>query len=106
MAKAFGSDRVRSDADPRVRRGNTADMAQVVAVIGAGNVGCALAADLMLRGFQVRLCTRSEVRLALLRAAGAITITGEIAGSAPLPLLTTSMGRAVAGATTWRSRCR
>ncbi|MGB0094586.1 MAG: hypothetical protein WBP81_18895 [Solirubrobacteraceae bacterium] len=30
-------------------------MTDAVAVIGAGNVGCALAGDLALRGFEVRL---------------------------------------------------
>jgi opine dehydrogenase len=75
-------------------------VSEVVAVVGAGNVGCALAADLVLRGVEVRLCTRSEERLALLRAAGAITVTGAVVGLAPLPLLTTSVGEAVAAATT------
>jgi 3-hydroxyisobutyrate dehydrogenase-like beta-hydroxyacid dehydrogenase len=42
----------------------------VVAVIGAGDVRCALAAHLTLRGAQVRLCTRSEARLTPIRAAG------------------------------------
>ena len=74
-------------------------MSEVVAVVGAGNVGCALAADLTLRGVEVRLCSRSEQRLATLRDAGAITVTGEVTGSAPLPLLVTSVAAAVAGAT-------
>jgi opine dehydrogenase len=70
----------------------------VVAVIGAGNVGCALAADLAMRGAQVRMCTRSEARLAPIREAGGITVTGAVSGSAAIPLLTTSVGEAAAGA--------
>ena len=53
-----------------------------VAVIGAGNVGCALAADLGLRGVEVRLFNRSPGRLAAIRNAGGITVTGQIEGLA------------------------
>jgi opine dehydrogenase len=69
-----------------------------VAVIGAGNVGCALAADLGLRGVEVRLFNRSPGRLAAIRDAGGITVTGEIEGSAPLSLVTGSLEQAVDGA--------
>jgi opine dehydrogenase len=68
-----------------------------VAVLGAGNVGCALAADLALRGHTVRVFTRSAARRAELRAAGAITITGAINGRAEV-LVTDTVGEAVAGA--------
>jgi opine dehydrogenase len=73
-------------------------MDEVVAVIGAGNVGCALAADLALRGVEVRLCTRSTARLAPLRAAGTLTVTGEVSGTVVLPPTTTSVHDALAGA--------
>jgi opine dehydrogenase len=66
-----------------------------VAVIGAGNVGCALAADLALRGVEVRLFNRSPGRLAAIREAGGITVTGEIEGFAPLSLVTGSLQEAV-----------
>ena len=69
-----------------------------VAVIGAGNVGCALAADLGLRGVGVRLFNRSPGRLAAIRDAGGITVTGEIEGFAPLSLVTGSLEQAVDGA--------
>jgi len=69
-----------------------------VAVIGAGNVGCALAADLGLRGVEVRLFNRSPGRLAAIRDAGGITVTGEIEGAAPLSLVTGSLEQAVDGA--------
>jgi opine dehydrogenase len=69
-----------------------------VAVIGAGNVGCALAADLALRGVEVRLFNRSPGRLAAIRDAGGITVTGEIDGFALLSLVTGSLKDAVDGA--------
>src|SRR6516165_6746988 len=69
-----------------------------VAVIGAGNVGCALAADLALRGAEIRLFNRSPGRLATIRDAGGIIVTGEIEGFAPLSLVTGSLEEAVDGA--------
>ncbi len=73
-------------------------MGRAVAVIGAGNVGCALAAHLMLRGFDVRLCNRSSERLEAIDRAGGITVTGAIEGFAPVATLTTELGEAVRGA--------
>ncbi len=69
-----------------------------VAVIGAGNVGCALAGDLSLRGFEVRLFNRSPRRLAAIREAGGICVTGEIEGFAAPGLVTGSLPEAVDGA--------
>jgi opine dehydrogenase len=69
-----------------------------VAVIGAGNVGCALAGDLVLRGADVRLCNRSSARLEPIRQAGGITLTGAVEGFAPLGQLTESVQDAVRGA--------
>ena len=69
-----------------------------VAVIGAGNVGCALAADLSLRGIEVRLFNRSPGGLAVIRDAGGITVTGEIDGFAAPSLVTGSLQEAVDGA--------
>jgi opine dehydrogenase len=69
-----------------------------VAVIGAGNVGCALAADLALQGVEVRLFNRSPGRLAAIRDAGGITVTGEIDGLAAPALVTGSLEEAVDGA--------
>lgn len=62
-----------------------------VAVIGAGNVGSALAIHLSLGGHEVRLCTRSEQRLRPIREGGGLTATGAVQGSAPIALLTTSL---------------
>jgi opine dehydrogenase len=69
----------------------------IVAVLGAGNVGCALAGDLALRGFDVRLFTRSPERRAELRAAAGITLTGAIEGRAEVAV-TDSVAAAVIGA--------
>ncbi len=69
----------------------------VVAVLGAGNVGCALAADLVLRGVGVRLYSRSPERVAPVRAAGGITLSGVLEGFAPITVSDT-VAEAVAGA--------
>lgn len=73
-------------------------MPSVVAVIGAGNVGCALAAHLSLGGHEVRLCTRSEARLVPIREAGRIYLTGVLEGTASIAELTVSVDDAVRGA--------
>jgi opine dehydrogenase len=70
----------------------------VVAVVGAGNVGHALAADLALRGVEVRLSSRSPERLDAIRRAGGITVSGEVEGFATLALITQSLKDAVEGA--------
>ena len=69
-----------------------------VTVIGAGNVGCALAAHLTLGGIEVRLCNRSAARLDEIRRSGGITVTGVIEGVAAVPSLTTDVEEAVRGA--------
>jgi len=45
-----------------------------IAVLGAGNGGCAVAADLTLRGYEVRLFSRSESTIARLAKRGEIEI--------------------------------
>jgi opine dehydrogenase len=56
-----------------------------IAVLGAGNGGCAAAADLTLRGFQVRLFSRSESTIAKLARRGEIELieAGESKSAAP-----------------------
>ncbi len=56
-----------------------------IAVLGAGNGGCAAAADLTLRGFQVRLFSRSESTIAKLARRGEIEFIegGERKSAAP-----------------------
>jgi len=45
-----------------------------IAVLGAGNGGCAAAADLTLRGYEVRLFSRSESTIAKLAKRGEIEL--------------------------------
>jgi opine dehydrogenase len=71
----------------------------VVAVLGAGNGGCAAASDLTLRGFDVRLYNRTERRLTAIRQRGGIELLGVAGeGFAEIPLVTTELEAAVAGA--------
>ena len=67
-----------------------------VAVLGAGNGGCAAAAILTLRGYKVRMHSRSEERLAPLR--DGITLRGEYQGVGKPALITTNLNAAVSGA--------
>lgn len=70
-----------------------------VAVLGAGNGGCAAAADLTLRGFEVRLTTRNPATLAPLLERGGIELVGEAGkGFAKLARITPDLREAVEGA--------
>ncbi|SRR5713226_2873866 len=72
---------------------------QTIAVLGAGNGGCAAAADLTLRGYEVRLYSRSESTLKPLIERGGIEIVeGWRASFARPQLMTRDMDDAVAGA--------
>ncbi len=73
-------------------------MTPVVAVLGAGNVGCALAGDLARRGVDVRLFNRTPERLAPIQEAGGLTLTGRLEGFAQLPVVTTVLEEALSGA--------
>jgi opine dehydrogenase len=69
-----------------------------IAVLGAGNGGCAAAADLTLRGYEVRLFSRSEKTLApLLQRGGIEFVEGGKEGFAVPSLLTTNIAEAVEG---------
>ena len=56
-----------------------------IAVLGAGNGGCAAAADLTLRGYEVRLFSRSDATLLPIIKQGGITLSeaGEEKFAAP-----------------------
>ncbi|MEK6443952.1 NAD/NADP octopine/nopaline dehydrogenase family protein [Pseudonocardia sp. T1-2H] len=70
-----------------------------VAVLGAGNGGLAAAADLTLRGVEVRLYSRRMQSLEPIRSAGGIRIDGAAgSGLAEVATLTDDLGAAVAGA--------
>src|SRR6516225_6918603 len=72
---------------------------QTIAIIGAGNGGCAAAAHLVRRGFDIRLYGRSRATIEPLLAIGGIEYEGELGeGFAKLALVTDDAGTAVAGA--------
>jgi len=70
-----------------------------IAVFGAGNGGCAAAADLSLKGYEVRLYSRSESTLQPIRERGGIEIVEAGKSSFARPdLVTPDIAEAVAGA--------
>src|SRR5262249_61995066 len=70
-----------------------------IAIIGAGNGGCAAAADLAQRGFDIRLYGRSRATTEPLSAIGGIEYEGALGnGFAPLALITNEAGAAIASA--------
>lgn len=72
---------------------------QTVAVLGAGNGGKAMAADLTLRGFAVRLYDRFPEAVADVRSRGGIYLHGSArTGFAPIATATTDLTDAVPGA--------
>ncbi|MEK7783174.1 MAG: NAD(P)-binding domain-containing protein, partial [Candidatus Binatota bacterium] len=72
---------------------------RTIAVLGAGNGGCAAAVDLTLRGYEVRLYSRSQSTLQPILQRGGIEIVeaGKQAFACPR-LVTPDMAEAVAGA--------
>lgn len=72
---------------------------KTVAIIGAGNGGCAAAADLGQRGYEVRLYGRSPSTIAPLQAIGGIHHEGAVGdGFTPIALVTGDAGEAMRGA--------
>ncbi|HYF92818.1 MAG TPA: NAD/NADP octopine/nopaline dehydrogenase family protein [Symbiobacteriaceae bacterium] len=69
-----------------------------VTIIGAGNGGVTMAADLMHKGHRVTLYNRSSEPLDVLRSAGEILVTGAWEGRVPLPRMTTVLSEALPGA--------
>ena len=67
-----------------------------IAILGAGHGGLAAAADLGLRGYEVRLHARREQTLDPVRERGGIDLKGT--GVVPVQVLTTSIAEAVTGA--------
>ena len=70
------------ELDPR-RSSGTGSMrwrCRSVAVLGAGNGGCAAAADLADRGYEVRLFSRARERLDHIRERGGLQMTGLLVG--------------------------
>ena len=70
-----------------------------IAIIGAGNGGCAAAADLTLRGFSVRLYGRSPSTIAPIKERGGIELSGSLGEHfAPIAMITSDAGEAMRGA--------
>ncbi|HWI62334.1 MAG TPA: NAD/NADP octopine/nopaline dehydrogenase family protein [Symbiobacteriaceae bacterium] len=69
-----------------------------VTIIGAGNGGVTMAADLLHKGHRVTLYNRSEEPLRTLQDAGEILVTGAWEGRTRLPDMTTDLAEAVASA--------
>src|SRR4029434_8695192 len=60
---------------------------QKIAILGAGNGGCAAAADLTLRGYEVRLFSRSESTLMPIAERGGIALVENGAAKFAAPFL-------------------
>ena len=70
-----------------------------IAILGAGNGGCAAAADVTLRGFEVRLYSRSEETLKAIRKKGGIELVeADKEDFAKPALVTNELKAAVSGA--------
>ena len=69
-----------------------------VAIMGAGHGGLAAAADLIRRGFEVRLHARRDESLSPIRAQGGIATKGVQTGLVPTKLMTTDVAEAIHGA--------
>ena len=71
---------------------------KTIAVLGAGHGGLAAAADLGLRGYEVRLHARRRETLDPIIEQGGVDVVGVQEGLVPVPVLTTDVAEAVAGA--------
>lgn len=69
-----------------------------VAVLGAGHGGQAMAGHLALQGLSITLYTRSEARIAPLRAQGGIQVEGTVTGFGRVQQFTTNLTQALEGA--------
>jgi opine dehydrogenase len=70
-----------------------------IAVLGAGNGGCAAAADLTLSGYEVRLCSRSQTTIQPITDRGGIEIVEDGKERLAQPtLITSDLGAAIKGA--------
>ena len=70
----------------------------VIAVLGAGHGGMAMAGHLAMMGFEVNLFNRGEERLWGVKSSGGIELTGEVAGFGAVKMATTSMEEAISTA--------
>lgn len=71
-----------------------------IAIVGAGNVGQAIAGHMTLLGHEVRLYSRWERDFEAIASTGGIELSGDVEGRAGKPLLTTDLEAAVKEADT------
>ncbi len=71
-----------------------------IAIVGAGNVGQAIAGHMTMLGHDARLYSRWERDFEAIIANGGIELSGDVEGHADKPLLTTNLATAVTGADT------
>ncbi|MHC8609805.1 NAD/NADP octopine/nopaline dehydrogenase family protein (plasmid) [Paenarthrobacter ureafaciens] len=71
-----------------------------IAIVGAGNVGQAIAGHMILLGHDARLFSRWERDFDAIQANNGIDLSGDVEGHADKPLLTTDLSEAVTGADT------
>jgi len=72
---------------------------QRIAVLGAGNGGCAVAADLTRQGYEISLYTRSESTLQPIKERGGLEYTGFFGdGFAEIKIITNDIEEAIDGA--------
>jgi opine dehydrogenase len=69
-----------------------------VTIVGAGLGGIALAANLGLAGYRLRLHDRDDARIAKARARGGLDVEGMVQGFAPLELVSSDIAPSVDGA--------
>lgn len=72
---------------------------ETVTILGAGNGGCAAAADLGMAGFAIKLWSRSEDTIAPIKQAGGIGYSGVLGeGFQAINACTNDIGQAISGA--------
>jgi opine dehydrogenase len=70
----------------------------MIAILGAGHAGRAMAGDLALRGAPVALWNRTAANVAVLRARGGVEVEGEVEGFGRVSLITDDLGEALGDA--------
>ena len=70
----------------------------MIAILGAGHAGRAMAGDLGLRGAPVALWNRTAANIAVLRARGGVEVEGEVEGFGRVRLITDDLEHALADA--------
>lgn len=67
----------------------------MIAILGAGHAGRAMAGDLALRGAPVTLWNRTPANIAALRARGGVEVEGEVEGFGRMHLVTSDLEKAL-----------